>query len=52
MNDRRITIEIPPNLYEKNDFDSIMEFIDYLKSFKPGLNPKNLITRLKLKDAK
>ena len=52
MNDRKISIELPHDFYEKNDFLSTEEFIEYIKSFKCGLNPKNDVLRIKLKEAK
>ncbi|EAS00354.1 heat shock protein HslVU, ATPase subunit HslU, putative (macronuclear) [Tetrahymena thermophila SB210] len=56
MDDRRITVELPHDYWErvntKGSFQNIDEFLDYIKNFKQGLNPKNDQQRLTVKGAR
>lgn len=45
MDDRRITVELPHDYWErvntKGSFRTVEEFLDYIRNFKQGMNPKN-----------
>lgn len=52
FNERKVTVELPPDFEERTSFLSVTEFVEYIQAFRPQGSSDNLASVMKVREAK